>query len=185
MDVRVNESTNRFKMRGDVWVKIGAKDRNDILETPDRCFKNLIVDVCSDLIASWAFTGIITNVSDHIPGILVLAVGTGAIGWDLQNPPVETANETQLYAELARKQFASKTYVDPISGNPSVSRTNIIDFMTTFLESEAVGPLVEMGLFGGSGALSTNGGTMINAKNHPVINKPSTATLSYLWRLTF
>lgn len=170
--------------RGDVWMKLG-KDltREQILGNPDRAFKNLIVDAASDQIAEWAFTGIITLVSQHVPGILTLAVGTGAVGWDLQNPPVETANLTVLYSELFRKQFASVNYVDNL-GNPSVTRTNIVDFLTTFLETEAVGPLVEMGLFGGVGALNPNGGTEINCKHFPVINKP-TSQLSILWRLTF
>ena len=173
------------KLRGDVWMKLG-KDltREQILNSPDKKVENLIVDVCSELIAEWAFTGVISVVGDHVPGILTLAVGTGALGWDLQNPPPETANLTVLYSELTRKQFASKNYVDSM-GNPSVSRTNIIDFLTTFLETEAVGPLVEMGLFGGTGSLNPNGGTRVNAKHFAVINKPATSQLSILWRLTF
>ena len=174
------------QLKGDVWMKIGNNlNREQILENPDRQFHNLIVDVCSELIAEWAFAGggVVWS-SNYVPGILTLAVGTGAIGWDLQNPPAETANLTVLYSELARKEFSAKTYVDG-SGNPTVTRTNIIDLTTTYLESEAVGPLVEMGLFGGTGSLSTGGGTRVNAKHFPVINKPSTSQLSCLWRLTF
>jgi len=172
----------KFQMKGDVWIKMGNDlTRDQILETPDRKIHNLIVDICSDLIASWAFTGM----SDpFIPGVLTLAVGTGALGWDLQNPPPETSNLTVLYSELLRKPFASKTYVDG-SGNPTGTRTNIVDFLTTFLETEAVGPLVEMGLFGGTGSLSAGGGTRVNAKHFKVINKPSTSQMSCLWRLTF
>jgi len=183
MDFVMTES-NKFRMHGQVWAKLGNVTREQILENPDMHKNNLIVDVCSDQIAEWAFTGVITVVGDHVPGILTLAVGTGDVGWDLQNPPSATANETQLYTELRRKTFSSKNYVDNL-GSPSATRTNIIDFQTTFAESEAVGPLVEMGLFGGVGALNSNGGTMINALNFPVINKPSTSNLSILWRLTF
>jgi hypothetical protein len=183
--VTASDVRNGLKMRGDVWMKIGKNlTREQILENPDKQFHNLIVDVCSDLIAEWAFTGTITVVGDHVPGILTLAVGTGALGWDLQNPPAETANLTVLYSELTRKTFASKTYVDSL-GSPSATRTNIIDFLTTFLETEAVGPLVEMGLFGGNGALNPNGGTRVNARHFAVINKPATSQLSILWRLTF
>jgi hypothetical protein len=174
-----------FELKGDVWMKVGNNlTREQILENPDRKFENLIVDVCSDLIAEWAFTGTITLTSEHVPGILTLAVGTGALGWDLQNPPTETSNLTVLYSELMRKTFTSKNYVDSL-GSPSASRTNIIDFLTTFLETEAVGPIVEMGLFGGANSLNSNGGTRINARHFPVLNKPAGSQLSILWRLTF
>lgn len=172
-------------IKGDVWLKLGkGLTREQVLQQSDVKFENLIVDICSDLIAQWAFTGVISNVGDHIPGVLTLAVGTGAPGWDLQNPPVETANLTVLYTEIARKTFVSTNYVDNV-GSPSPTRTNIVDFTTTFLEAEAVGPLVEMGLFGGVGATSTGGGTRVNAKHFPVINKPSTSQLTVVWRLTF
>ena len=115
---------------------------------------------------------------------MTLAVGTGDVGWDLQNPPAETADLTLLYAELTRKEFFLRTYVDGL-GNPSPTRTNIVDFTTTFDLLEAVGPLVEMGLFGGTGALITDGGVRCNAKHFPVINKSSTSQLSILYRLTF
>jgi len=185
MDFRGTETRNKVSMKGDVWMKCGKNlTREQILENPDRQMHNLIVDVCSELIAEWAFTGVISLISQHVPGILVLAVGTGDIGWDLQNPPVETADETQLFSELTRKTFSNVTYVDNL-GAPSVTRTNIVDFMTTFLEAEAVGPIVEMGLFGGNGALLADSGTMINVRNFPVVNKGSTTTLAILWRLTF
>jgi hypothetical protein len=188
----ISETRNRLRMHGDVWLKTGKNlSREQILDYPDRNFKNLIVDVCSDLIAEWAITGTIAAGSSHVrssaadyPGILSLAVGTGAVGWDLQNPPAETAGQVILNSELTRKTFASTSYTDGL-GNPSVTRTNIVDFLTTFLEAEAVGPLVEMGLFGGNNSLLANGGTMVNAKNFAVVNKSATSQLSILWRLTF
>jgi hypothetical protein len=173
---------------GEVWFKLGKNiTREQILESPDFHAKNLIVNACSQMIAQWAITGntgfIRTSVSD-VPGIMALAVGTGASGWDLQNPPAEDAGETQLYSELARKTFATVNYVDGVGG-VSATRTNVVDYLTTFLESEAVGPLVEMGLFAGNGSTTTNGGVMINVKNFAVINKSNISTLSILWRLTF
>ena len=176
----------RYKIAsGEIFMKLGKNPSYDeAIKNPDRHMKNIIVDVASELIAEWAFTGIIATVPEHVPGILVLAVGTGDVGWDLQNPPAETANQTILESELIRKTFSAKTYIDG-SGNPTVTRTNVIDFTTTYLEAEAVGPLVEMGLFGGNGALVTDGGTMINYKTMSVINKPSTSKLIIVWRLTF
>jgi len=196
MEQLVSSDVLKLQLKGDFWMKLGKNlTREQILQSPDYQDHNLIVDVCSQLIAEWAFTGLPiigprptppydTTCLFHVPGILTLAVGTGAIGWDLQNPPAETANLTVLFSELARKTFASKTYVDG-SGNPTVTRTNVVDYLTTFLESEAVGPLVEMGLFGGNGALNPNGGTRVNARHFAVINKPATSQLSILYRLTF
>jgi hypothetical protein len=189
--------------KGEIFIKMG-KDitYEDTIKNPDRHIKNIIVDVCSELIAQWAFTGTISLVSEHIKGIMTLAVGTGDPLWDLQNPPAETSTQTDLVSEFIRKTFSSITYVDPISGNPSAIRTNIVDFTTTFLEAEAVGPLVEMGLFGGNGAelteypygtpivsrpdsTATSGGSMCNYRTFPVINKSATSKLIIVWRLTF
>jgi len=181
----IEEPRYKYKMSGEVFIKVGNNVSHDeVTRNPDRHLKNIIVDVASEQIAEWAFTGTISLVSEHIPGILTLAVGTGDVGWDLQNPPAETANQTLLESELTRKTFASKTYVDNI-GDPTATRTNVVDFTTTYLEAEAVGPLVEMGLFGGTGATATNGGTMINYLTFAVINKPSTSQLTIVWRLTF
>jgi hypothetical protein len=182
MEFYVSESKVKGRLKGDVWMKLGNNlTREQIIENPDRQFPNLIVDICSELIASWAIGG--NTGFDLIPGVLTLAVGTGDVGWDIQNPPPELADETQLYAELTRKTFATVNYV--AAGVPSPTRTNIVDFLTTFLETEAVGPLVEMGLFGGLNATTPVDGTMVNVKNFKVINKPSTSQLSILWRLTF
>jgi len=166
---------NSLKIRGDVWMKI-SKDhltREQVLENPDRQYHNLIVDVCSNLIASWAYA----DSSPTVPGILSLAVGTGDVGWDLQNPPAETAGLIELYAELIRKPVVP-SYVSP---PPS----NVVDFTTTFDYGEANGALVEMGLFGGVGALGAGGGIRVNAKHFPVINKRHDSTLTILWELTF
>lgn len=194
-EVKIEEKTG-LRLKGELFIKLGAENREECLNNPDRHYKNIIVNICSNLIASWACMGNTMGVplpSVDSWGIRTLAVGTG--NWtDLQNPPAETSAQTQLFAELARKSFANVTYVDSISGLPSTDRTNIVDFTTTFLETEAVGPLVEMGLFGGSyhlndgtggNATATNGGTMINYKTFLVINKPATSKLTITWRLTF
>ena len=80
-----------------------------------------------------------------------------------------------------------------------------MDFTTTFAESEAVGPIAEMGLLGGdintnlsirNPVLPPNGlydptvdlvglDTLVNYLTFPVVNKPATSTLSWTWRLTF
>lgn len=174
-----------FHAKGQVWMRFGHNlTREQVLASPDRYFDNLIVDICSELIAEWAITGLISDVADHVPGILTLAVGTGAGGWDIQNPPAETADLEILYSELARKQFSDKTYVD-VDYNPTTTRTNVVDFTTMFDYAEANGPLVEMGLFGGADALLPNSGTRVNAKHFAVLNKNATSQLTILWRLIF
>lgn len=195
METEVIKMTEKpaWRLKGEIFIKLGASNREECIVNPDRHFNNIIVDVCSNLIASWAFTGTVATVGNHIKGIMTLAVGTGVIGWDLQNPPAETAAQSLLNVELARNPFASKTYVT-VGGLPSATRTNIIDLTTTYLEAEAVGPLVEMGLFGGNyhnddgtgpDSTATNGGTMINFKTFKVINKSNTSKLTVVWRLSF
>jgi len=137
-------------------------------------------------------------------GIHMLAVGTGDTGWDLQNPPAPNANQRSLYNEIERKVFADTTFRKD-DGSPSAVPTNIVDFTTVFSETEAVGPLVEMGLLGGdvnedpsvrnpvlpaSGTYDdtvdlTGKDTACNYFTFPVINKPAGATLTISWRITF
>jgi hypothetical protein len=137
-------------------------------------------------------------------GVYALAVGTGDVGWDPLNPPSATDTQRSLYNELARKAVASTDFIDD-SGGISAVRTHIVDFTTTFSESEAVGVLTEMGLIGGD--CSTNmsvrnpilppNGTydptvdvsgkdiLVNYVTFPAITKPPTSTLTWTWRLTW
>ena len=112
------------------------------------CWENTVTLDASILVARLMKSTPTPNVSEPRFGCYALAVGTGDVGWDLQNPPVATVSQRSLYNEIARKQLQVSEYVDAegtISGIP----TNIIDFTTTYSESEAVGPLVEMGILGG------------------------------------
>jgi len=163
------------------WLKCGdiimtMKHNNGVIER--REMKNVIVDQASLLMAQ------LMKETSGIPGIMVLAVGTGDPGWDLQNPPIATASQTLLVNELDRKTFNRTYYVDDL-GVESLTRTNRVDFETVYNDTEAVGALVEMGLFGGVNATIAGGGDMVNYHTFPVWNKPSTATLTITWRLTF
>jgi hypothetical protein len=135
-------------------------------------------------------------------GAYVLGVGTGDSGWNLQNPPAATNTQRRLFSEVTRKTFSNTQFIDS-GGSPTAIPTNVVDFTTTFTESEAVGPLVEMGLIGGnidsnlavknpvpSGPYDplvdlTAYETLINYLTFPVVNKPATSTLEIIWRLTF
>lgn len=135
-------------------------------------------------------------------GAFVLAVGSGDVGWNLQSPPAATNTQRALFSEVTRKTFSNTQHIDS-GGSPTAIPTNVVDFTTTYTESEAVGALVEMGLLGGNidsnlsiknpvpaGAYDplvdmTAYETMINYLTFPVINKPATSTLEIIWRLTF
>jgi hypothetical protein len=137
-------------------------------------------------------------------GVFALAVGTGDGAWNPLNPPPATDTQRSLYNELARKQVASTSFITS-TGTVSGIPTNVVDFTTTFSESEAVGALTEMGLLGGdidtnmavtNPILPPNGtydptvnvvgkDALVNYVTFPVINKPPTSTLTWTWRLSF
>jgi len=149
--------------------------------------KNVIVDSASKLIARLLADGQTSlDPSGPAHGIWVLAVGTGDPGWDQNNPPDATETQSKLEAELARKRFANVNFVKTDgSGLPATKVTNIIDFQCVFNESEAVGPIVELGMFGGDVIeTAADSGTMLNYRTIAVINKPNTATLSVIFRIT-
>jgi hypothetical protein len=165
-----------------------------------RNYDNLVVRDASILVAR-LFKN---NAETGLHGGFCLAVGTGDTGWNPMAPPAPTITQRALFAELTRKVFASSNFVDSL-GNPTAIPTNVVDFVTTFTESEAVGPIVEMGIL--SGTISTNmlirnpvsppngpydptvdlttKETMANYRTFPVQNKPSTSTWTIVWRLTF
>jgi hypothetical protein len=143
--------------------------------------KNVIVNSASVLIAR-----LLKDSSEPDAGISYFAVGTGGQGWDLQNPPAPSVTQLTLESELARKAISSvnTTFVDPATGDPTTVATNVVDFAATFSESEAVGPLVEMSLFGGDATAALNSGTMLNYRTFPVLNKTAAMTFSVIFRIT-
>jgi hypothetical protein len=175
------------KIKGEFFLTLKHNDgREEKFHYP-----NVIVDTSSLLIARLLADGQ-TSIDPSGPnhGIRVLAVGTGDPLWNPNNPPNATAAQNKLEAELARKRFANVSFVRTDgTGLPATNVTNILDFQTVFNESEAVGPIMELGLFGG-GTGSENidtgkdSGTMINYRTIAVINKPNTATLSIVFRIT-
>lgn len=118
-------------------------------------------------------------------GIRFLAVGQGAGSGTLQDPEAENADATQLRDEFARKAFTNWSFLKA-DGTISSTPTNVLLLSTTFTELEAVGPIVEMGLFGGDDASTTeNSGQMFNYKTLKVWNKSSDSRLTIVWKLTF
>lgn len=185
-----------YYVRGDVFFKLqnthdGSVERWEL--------RNLVVLDASILIAR-----LMKDNAEPPKGVFALGVGTGDVGWDPMSPPAPTNTQRALYSEITRKTFSNTQFVDS-GGTPVAYPTNIVDFTTIFTESEAVGPLVEMGLIGGNidsnlavtNPVSPPNGpyddtvdltqfeTLVNYLTFPVVNKPATSTLEIVWRLTF
>lgn len=141
--------------------------------------KNLIVDMASRLMAKRMRPG-----TSWGSGIQYLEVGTGVGTGTTQVPQPESVTQTALRQPLARKAITSWTYLDR-SNNPTASETNVIQLTTTFNETEAVGAIVEMGLFGGDATASLGTGYMFNYKTFPVWNKADDMKFTVVWKLTF
>jgi hypothetical protein len=144
--------------------------------------------------------------SEPAHGINMLAVGTGALG-ALLNPDAPTNQQRRLNNEIARKPFSETTFRDANGAAVSIP-TNVVDFTTIYGQSEAVGPLNEMGLlstisnntatinnnpnFAGQGGQPydptvdvSNYDILCNFLTFSVISKPATSVLTVTWRLTF
>jgi len=157
------------------------RDSKTGLVVEERHGHNIIVNTASILIAR-----LLKDSSEPDAGISYLAVGTGAVGWNLQNPPQPTASQTQLFSEIARKAFTTPdvNFIDPSTGDPTTIPTGVVDFTMTFAETEAVGPLVEMGLFGGDASDLRNSGTELNYRTFPVMNKTNSMVMTITFRIT-
>jgi hypothetical protein len=178
----VKQETGR-KLKGEFFITLNHNDGNE----EKFHFPNVIVDAASILIARLLAMGQASaDPTGPAHGLWVLAVGTGKPTWDPKNPPAATPAQTTLEAELSRKRFSSVTFIKTDgSGLPATTVTNIVDFQTVFNESEAVGPLMEMGMFGGDAdVMIANSGNMVNYRTIAVINKPNSATMSIVFRLT-
>ena len=139
-------------------------------------------------------------------GFNMLAVGTGALGAVL-NPDAPSNEQRRLNNEIARKPYSDTTFRDATGAAVSIP-TNVADYTTIFGESEAVGPLNEMGLLStisdntsvinnnpndaGQGGQAydptidvTDYDMLINFLTFSVISKPATSILTITWRITY
>lgn len=190
-----HEDDCRVWPRGEVFITLRDARSGQVQDS--RHLKNLIVRDASILIAR-----LMKDSAEPTHGCYLLAVGSGDTGWDPMNPPAPTVTQRALYGEISRKTFWQTQFIDG-DGQPSAVPTNVVDFSARFSESEAVGPLVEMGILGGNVTASTRVAvsppnvpydptvnlvdfdTLVNYLTFPVINKPATSTLELTWRLTF
>lgn len=168
-----------------------------------KTIKNLIVNDASLLMACRMHPNDSETGENFVSnGLQYLAVGVGILQddeqpynptnnpvdttrWDLQNPPSENYNDASLKGEIFRKKFTGIDFVDPNSGDVSDYPTNILRLETTFNENEAIGPLTEMGIFGGDYSEENNKQYMFNYKTFAVWNKPEGSRLTIIWELTF
>ncbi len=193
----MEDDFKRYYIRGDVFFDLRDGASGELQE--HREIRNLVVLDASILIAR-----LMKDSAEPPHGLYALAIGTGDGGWNPLAPPAATNTQRALYSELARKTFAQTQFIDG-GGLPVAYPTKVVDFTTTYTESEAVGPLCEMGLLGGNinsnmairnpvsppnGAYDptvdlTTRETLCNYLTFAVISKPATSTLSITWRLSF
>ena len=181
-------------VRGEIFMEMRDAD-GKLLDSFHK--KNLIMKDASILLARLA-----KDPTDPPHGINMLAVGTGATGSTF-SPDSADSDQRKLFAEIARKGFSSTVFRDS-AGNAVAYPTNIVDFTATFGNGEAVGPLNEMGLlstfspntstqnlhpdtFPTRTESSTTAGMdmLFNAVTFSPISKPSLASLTFTWRITF
>jgi hypothetical protein len=167
----------------------------------ERHIKNVVTKDASILIAR-----LMKDNVEPSKGTFVLAVGSGDAGWILDplNPPAPTENQRSLYGEITRKTFSLTQFIDA-GGVPVAYPTKVIDLTCQYAESEAVGPLMEMGIIGGN--ISTNMAvrnpvtpplgpydptvdltlfeTLCNYLTFGLITKAATSTLTITWRFSF
>lgn len=191
------EENARYHIRGDVFIKMHDARTGELQQEWEK--RNLVVLDASILIAR-----LMKDNQEPPFGCFALTMGTGDTGWNPMAPPAPTNTQRALYSEIARKTFNLTQFINS-GGLPVAIPTNVVDFQTVFTESEAVGPLVEMGIIGGNVSTNlsiknpvsppngpydptvdlTTKETLVNYLTFPVINKPATSTLTIVWRLTF
>lgn len=192
----LNEQDSYSGVKGDILLKLEDGETGEVLE--EHHWENVITRDYSILLARLAADNV-----EPRHGIFALAVGTGDVGWDLQNPPAPQDTQRSLYNEIERKTF-SEVQFRRDDGSVSSIPTNVVDFKTVFTENEAVGAIVEMGLLGGDVVEDMNvrnpitppngpyddtvdhqgKDTLVNSHHFPVVNKPSSAKMSITWRIT-
>jgi len=204
--MRLQAANQQFKMgMGMMYPEIGVTPKGTFIfdmkdaKTGEQLVyweKPNIITLDAGIAAAAHFKGDLTG------GLKMLAVGTGATGAVL-SPDAPQNTQRRLNTEIARKAFSSTTY-RTAAGVAVAYRTNVVDFTTSYGESEAVGALNEMGLLvpaslnpaitnpivnGPSDydpSIDVDGlDLMVNYLTFAVIAKPATAILAITWRLSF
>ena len=160
--------------------------REYAVEYPGRLVKhNELTEGFSTLIARLCI-----DPTEPAGGLTFLAVGSGDIGWDPDNPPPADGTETTLVLEFFRKSWASVSFVDEFGVPRTVSEAitlglNTVDFEVVFTEGEATGSIMELGTYGGDATATLNSGTLVDYETIPKIPKPANAALGFVFRWEF
>ena len=190
-----HQEQNIVRVHGEVFIKMWDEATGEVQE--ERHKKN-IMTLDGGLFFARKFFG------DPLQATM-LAVGTGASGGGVPDAP--SNEQRSLNNEIFRKVFTERVYRTS-TGAVSAIPTNIVDVVTVFNASEAVGALNEMALLApvSSDSLVTNpnpnlggqGGQLydatvdvtsydmiLNTTTFGVVTKPATSIVSFTWRLTF
>ena len=181
--------------KGEVFIEMVDASTGEVLHKDHR---QNVITLDAGILAAILFR----DPSSRTHGFNMLSVGTGATGAIL-SPDAPDARQRKLNAEIARKPWSSTTFRDA-GGSAVAIPTYVVDFTCTFDESEAVGPLNEMGI---QSTISANPAVtnpnpdafpnrdltrdlttfdiLGNYLTFSVISKPNTARLTITWRITF
>ena len=187
-------SASMRSVKGEVFIEMVDAATGELLHKEHR--QNVITLDAGILAAI-----LLRDPNSRTHGFNMLSVGTGATGAVL-SPDAPDSRQRKLNAEIARKPWSSTTFRDA-SGAAVAIPTNIVDYTCTFDESEAVGPLNEMGI---QSTISANPAVtnpnpdvfpnrvltrdlttldiLGNYLTFSVISKPNTARLKITWRIT-
>lgn len=194
MGMYLPHSAKMAKVRGEAFLKMVDSRTGEVIHE-ERLLNVITLD------ASILAALLLKDPDSRSNGVSMLSVGTGATG-ALLSPNAPDNRQRKLNAEIARKGFTSTTFRDA-SGAAVAIPTNIVDYTCTFDESEAVGPLNEMGLLStisdNPAVTNPNPDTfpirdvtvdlslydiLFNYLTFSVISKPNTARLSITWRIS-
>lgn len=195
----MSESLLMALAKGQVFIEVKDARSGEVL---DHRSVNNVVTLDAGILAGRLFKDSLNPNPSQNNGLVMLGVGTGATG-NILSPDAPQPTQRKLNSEVDRKSFSSTQYRNA-DGIAVSYPTNIVDFTTTFGESEAVGPLNEMALMSTYSLNPSitnpinNGPTdydptidvtgydlMANYLTFSVVSKPATAVLTITWRFTF
>ena len=194
MSISMAYAEHVLNMSGVFFIELYDGDGNLVEK---RELKNLITYDAGILAAR-----LCKNPLEPAHGFNMLAVGTGATG-SILSPDAPDRRQRKLNLEIERKAFSSVIFRNSL-GQAVSYPTNVVDFVTTFGSSEAVGPLTEMGILS---TISDNVAIknpnpnnfptrdvtvdltgydiLCNYLTFPVVSKSIGYSLSIVWRITF
>ena len=194
-DLQYRDLASLSNAKGEVFITLTDSESGKVLE---EVHKPNVITADASILAAILFA----DPASRDNGANMLSVGTGATG-SLLLPNAPDPGQRKLNTELSRKPWSSVIFRDATGAAVAIP-TNVVDFTCTYDESEAVGPLNEMGILStiSDNPLILNPNPdiypirdltrdlttydiLVNYLTFPVISKPATARLTITWRITF